>query len=75
MNGDERDGCDLTHYLAISGKGPASGMFLSARTAKSNGVDWGRPEDTSGVYVVVGSRVSIFIVARMLESNEDHTVL
>jgi hypothetical protein len=74
MSGDERDGCNLTHYLAISGKGPASGMFLSARTAKSDGVDWGRPEDTSEVYIVVGSRVSIFMVARMLESNEHHTV-
>ena len=68
MNGDERDGCDLTHYLAISGKGLASGMFLSARISKSDGVNWGLAgEGTSGVYMVVGSRVSTFIAPRMLE--------
>ena len=46
MSGYERVGCDLTHNLAISGMGPASAMFLSARIAKSDGVDRGR-EGTS----------------------------
>ena len=47
MSGYERIGCDLTHNLVIAGMGVASAMFLSARTAKSNGVDRGR-EGTSG---------------------------
>jgi hypothetical protein len=46
MSGYERIGCDLTHIPAISGIGLASAMFLSARTAKSDGVDRGR-EGTS----------------------------
>ena len=49
MSGYERIGCDLTHSLmCFSGMGPASAMFLSARTAKSDGVDRGREGTSRG---------------------------
>ena len=54
MSEDERVGRDLTHYLAISEMGPlaASGMFLSARIAKSDRVDRGRGGTSGGWWVV-----------------------
>jgi hypothetical protein len=64
MSGYERVGCDLTHNLVLSEMGPASGMFLSARTAKSDGVD----RDGKELAGVVGGRMSTFIAHRMLES-------
>jgi hypothetical protein len=66
MSGDERVGCNLTHYLAIPGMSPASAMF---RFVLRNGTEWtGEGRELVGVVDIVDSRMSTFIVPRMLES-------